>query len=110
MKLESLRISRRPFHRPNESLSEAAAAAEQSQNIVSPPTRTGAIARIRRIYSPSLLPNFWVNGRHRHLLSAAYIMTEKWDCESRSVDLTGKKRLVIVDFDNTRNSFRLSSR
>jgi hypothetical protein len=29
------------------------------------------------------------------------IMTEKWDCEGRSIDLTGKKKLVVVDFDNT---------
>jgi hypothetical protein len=28
-------------------------------------------------------------------------MTEKWDSYGRSLDLTGKKRLVIVDFDNT---------
>jgi hypothetical protein len=28
-------------------------------------------------------------------------MTEKWDCQGRSIDLTGKKRLVVVDFDNT---------
>jgi len=29
-------------------------------------------------------------------------MTDKWDIQGRSIDLTGKKRLVVVDFDNTR--------
>lgn len=34
-------------------------------------------------------------------------MTDKWDCQGRSIDLTGKKKLVIIDFDNTRISLRL---
>jgi len=28
-------------------------------------------------------------------------MTEKWDIQGRSIDLTGKKKLIVVDFDNT---------
>ena len=28
-------------------------------------------------------------------------MTSKWDIQGRSIDLSGKKRLVVVDFDNT---------
>ena len=29
-------------------------------------------------------------------------MTSKWDFHGRSVDLTDKTNLVIIDFDNTR--------
>jgi len=35
-------------------------------------------------------------------------MTDKWDIQGRSIDLTGKKRLVVVDFDNTRTLFSFS--
>jgi len=31
-------------------------------------------------------------------------MTSKWDFNGRSVDLTEKSKLVIIDFDNTRTS------
>jgi len=37
----------------------------------------------------------------RRQFSSTPIMTNKWDIQGRSIDLTGKKRLVVVDFDNT---------
>ena len=39
-------------------------------------------------------------GRLRKYTGTA-IMTSQWDCQGRSVDLTGKKKLIVVDFDNT---------
>lgn len=32
-------------------------------------------------------------------------MTSKWDFKGRSVDLTEKSKLVVIDFDNTCTSF-----
>jgi hypothetical protein len=57
-------------------------------------TQVGLIRSfVRRRFSSDVL--------HR-TLRTTIIMTDKWDCKGRSLDLTGKKKLVIVDFDNTR--------
>jgi len=59
--------------------------------------RPGPLARVCvHIVGPSQLSN-----AKCRLFSTTAIMTSKWDCNGRSIDLTGKKRLVVVDFDNT---------
>jgi hypothetical protein len=64
-------------------------------NLPRPPRlffRTGQTSRIRGSHG---------GGAFLRKFSTTPIMTSKWDIQGRSIDLSGKKRLVVVDFDNT---------